>query len=133
MSGYASPAGEFYFGLDAVDEYDDAFAGYLSYKPADEPYEGAYASGALEIGVSDGYMDYALTGTVHLIKTTIDTDDFYIDPANVVDITSMTEEQEEIAGQEIGLALISTLSVIEKAVPGLAGLTSSLLFDNGGY
>jgi hypothetical protein len=131
LSGYASPEGEWYASVAFADEYADSFDAYISYVPA-EPYEGARHSGNVELGVSDGATMYSLAGTVHLIETTIDTDDFYIDPANVIDIMSMTDEQSEIAEQEIGLALISTLTVIEKVVPGLAGLTSSLLFDESG-
>ncbi len=127
MSAYAVEAtGETHFEANMKDSETD-LTGYLTFTPAEAADPSVIMAGTLDLGMNDGSDTYSVTCPVSLISTTINTDDFYIAPENVIDLTTMTEEQTNAAEQEMGLAIIQTLTKIEAAVPGLEGLTAGMM------
>lgn len=112
--------------LKVVDAYTDVSA-YCAFSPTESADEGVIASGNLEIGVNDGTSTYAIAAPVRVVMTTIESDDFYIAPENVIDVTAMTEEEAEAASTELGMAFLQMLTKLESAVPGLGGLTEGFM------
>ena len=105
-------------------------SGYFTFAPAQTAAEGAVASGTIELGLNDGTDTYALTANTNVVMTTVNTDDFYIDPAKAIQLSAMTPDQEDAATTDFGLAIVQTLTKIETGVPGLAGITAGLFGMN---
>ncbi len=118
--------GESHLEVNIKDEYADISA-YYTFTPAEAADASVLLSGTVDLGVSNGTETYSVTCPVNLVSTTVETDDFYIAPANVIDVTTMTDDQTEQAQTELGMALIQTLTKVEEAVPGLQGLTTELM------
>lgn len=126
VSGYmVERTGEAHFELSLKDKYDDVQA-YFSYLPDDVPAEGAVESGAIEFGGSDGYEEFKFACAVRTYETTIDTDEFYIDPASAIDVSGMSDVEEQAALSELEKVLYDTLDKLEEAVPGLSGIVDEL-------
>lgn len=118
--------GESHLEVSIKDDYTDVSA-YFTFTPAESADASVLLSGTVDLGMSNGTETYSVTCPVNLVSTTIETDDFYIAPANVIDVTTMTADQTEQAQTELGMAMIQTLTKVEEAVPGLQGLTSELM------
>jgi hypothetical protein len=118
--------GESHLEVSVKDDYTDVSA-YFTFTPAEAADASVLLSGMVDLGVSNGTDTYSLTCPVNLVSTSIETDDFYIAPENVIDVTTMTADQAEQAQTELGMAMIQTLTKVEAAVPGLQGLTSELM------
>ncbi len=127
LSAYAVEAtGETHLDFNVKDDYTDVSA-YFTFTPAAAADESVLFSGTLELGMNDGTDTYSVTCPVSLISTTIETDDFYIAPENVIDFSTMTEEESQAAQTELSMVMIQMLTKIEMAVPGLEGLTSEMM------
>jgi hypothetical protein len=127
LSAYTVEAtGETNVQLGVKDEYSDVSA-YLTFTPAEAADASTLMAGTVDLGLNDGTDTYSITCPVSLIATTINTDDYYIAPENVIDVTTMTEEQMTQAESEMGMVMIQMLTKIEEAVPGLEGLTSGMM------
>lgn len=126
MSAYTVEAtGETHFEANVKDDSTDVSA-YLTFTPSAAADASVILSGTADLGMNDGTDTYSLTCPVNLVMTSIDTDDFYIAPENVIDATAMTDEQMQTAQTELSVVMIQVLTKIEEAVPGLEGLTAGL-------
>jgi hypothetical protein len=121
----AERTGETHLTFALTDRYDDMRA-YFSYLPDEKPDDGAVSSGVLEIGADDGFGSYGLTCGVRTSETTLDSDEFYIDPVNTIDLSDMSTAAEQAALNELESVLFDTLNQLEDAVPGLAGIVDEL-------
>lgn len=110
--------GEARLTLALTDRYDDMEA-YFYYLPDEKPDEGAISSGMIEIGADDGYGSFKLTCAVRTSETTLDADEFYIDPAAAIDTSDMSAAAEQAALKELESVLYDTLDQLEDAVPDL--------------
>ncbi len=117
--------GETHLTLALTALYDDVEA-YFSYLPDEKPGDGAISSGTIEIGANDGYGNFKLTCGVRTSETTLDADEFYIDPTAAIDTSGMSAAAEQAALNELEGVLHDTLDQLEDAVPGLRGIVDEL-------
>ncbi len=126
LSGYmVERTGEARVDLALKDEYDD-IRGYLAYLPDDAPGDGAATSGMIEFGGDDGYEAFKFTCAVRTFETTIDTDDFYIDPSTAVEISGMSAMEEQAALAELQQVLLDSFEKLEDASPALRGIVDGM-------
>lgn len=130
VSGYlVERTGEAYVELTVKDQYTDANVQF-SYLPDEVPLEGANESGTVEFrcddGYDHGYGDIKFTCAFRSYDTTIDTDDFYIDPNTAIDISSMSDVEGQAALNELEMVLFDALGRLEEMMPDLRGITDEL-------
>lgn len=89
------------------------------------------AKGALEYVISAKEINYAVECNVLVGKQAINTDDFYIDPSQVIGALDMTDAQLEKLEAEAQAILLKTLFKLEETVPALEGLTKEIM--GGGF
>lgn len=105
--------------LGVNDSYDDVSIA-LRIEPT-ETAAGADYSGVASLLLNDGVSDIQLSVDVTLLTATVDTDNFYVDPASAVDMLTISAEQEEAASTELDTIVNSILTRLEEAYPSIFG------------
>lgn len=111
--------GVYYGTLTMNDGYDESSIA-LRIDPV-ETAAGADYSGVISLTVNDGVDDILMTADLTVLSTTVDTDNFYVDPASAVDLLTISDVQTDTANAELEAIMNSILLRLEEAYPAFFG------------
>lgn len=147
-AGYTDDGDTFTGYLNVTDEYDEAasitvnfqrstMSGslsivadgqtlVLSLTSKDTAAEGALYSGMLTLAVDDGYEPVTMSVQADVVSGQIDSDQFYINPANIVSLLNLSDAEGETALTELEGVVRNVTTALESSYPMLEGLTESI-------
>lgn len=112
-------SGVYHGALSISDEYDDVSIA-LHIEPT-ATAAGADYSGIASLLMNDGVSEIKLNVDVTLLSATVDTDNFYINPASAIDMLTISDAQDEAAAAELNAIVYSILTKLETAYPAFFG------------